>query len=364
MAYINGKKILFGAPMTVVPGSGSSESYDKGYKDGQIALLEDSEYMKGTERGTNSIAINDVSPVVHDLGVTVKPIKYTTDKTALPLATTGTNNGINFAQEGDTVVLNGKANNVSYIPLTLPTTLENGRTYYVGLIYIEGTPEQYPINCAFMVYNPTTYYYEQKHEIVYGQTSYDAVVLAFENLTIDYTGCRVIPIISTEYVGVGCECTESVENILVKRYGKNLCPKSSITTAEHLHGQIDIKATDLGYLPSGTYTASCDITRYPDDDVTNPRLSLFIYYTDGTNENATLYSNNVPNDGITRKYIVTKTSNASKEIDYIRFRPFQFSSPYTTRNAKAENSQIELQLNTSLIVCKRYKLTQTELLEV
>lgn len=272
MAYINGKKILFGAPMTVVPGSGSSESYDKGYKDGQLALLEDSEYMKGTVRGTDLLSINDVSPVEHDLSVFIKPIAHKKDQTILSLTYESTDSAFNFKQSGSRIDFSGTpTSEYTYIPLNVPT-LEVGRTYFFGLIYYKGTPEQYPFDCGFMINNPSTGNYEPKLEMVWGQEDYSATLLRPTRTDVDYSGCQVLPVISTEYVGIGCECTESVENISVSRYGKNLMPN----TLNKQYGNYSdgtgasISAKNTMYialalfecLPNTTYVFSSNLTLY------------------------------------------------------------------------------------------------------
>ena len=49
---------------------GGGGGYDEGFKDGQLALLEDSKYMRGSATG-ELVSLKDVSPVEHTVGVVV-----------------------------------------------------------------------------------------------------------------------------------------------------------------------------------------------------------------------------------------------------------------------------------------------------
>lgn len=116
---------------------------------------------------------------------------------------------------------------------------------------------------------------------------------------------------------------------------KNLCNVASITGEENSAG--DIKLLDIK--KHGTYTASADVTLYADDTATNPIFTVQVLYTDYTYSNGG-YSSTVPNDGVTRRFASTVTTDSTKEIKYIRIIALNYSTQ-SGRHAKAENIQLE-----------------------
>lgn len=116
---------------------------------------------------------------------------------------------------------------------------------------------------------------------------------------------------------------------------KNLCNIASITGEENAAG--DIKLLDIK--KHGTYTASADVTLYADDTATNPIFTVQVLYTDYTYSNGG-YSSAVPQDGVTRRFASTVTTDSTKEIKYIRIIALNYSTQ-NGRHAKAENIQLE-----------------------
>jgi hypothetical protein len=125
--------------------------------------------------------------------------------------------------------------------------------------------------------------------------------------------------------------------VYVRQYGKNLCPIASITTAENAAGEVDV------YIKKhGTYTLSCDVTKYEDDTATNTKTSIFAVYDDGTIEEVQGVSDetNEQRDGASRHVSVSITTNAKKVLSYFRLFTLDYSEE-AGRNAKAENIQLE-----------------------
>lgn len=86
---------------------GIEEGIEQGKQEGKLELLTDSEYMNANVSGT-AIAVNDVSPIEHNVGCTVKKL---TNMLPYPFShTTKTVNGITFTDNGDgTITVNGTA---------------------------------------------------------------------------------------------------------------------------------------------------------------------------------------------------------------------------------------------------------------
>lgn len=125
--------------------------------------------------------------------------------------------------------------------------------------------------------------------------------------------------------------------VYVRQYGKNLFPVESITTAENGAGEValDIKK-------HGTYTLSCDVTKYADDTATNTRTTIMAVYADGTQDEVDSIADttNAQRDGGSRHRSVTITTNAKKVLSSIRVLTLNYSD-HAGRNAKAEKIQLE-----------------------
>lgn len=123
----------------------------------------------------------------------------------------------------------------------------------------------------------------------------------------------------------------------------NLYPISNITeTSPYGKGSVALTNT----WPSVPYyTASADITRYEDDDVPNPRMTMVVTYTDSTS--VTFDSEidmSTTGDGVTRRKSVTATIDTSKTIRSITLYALNSDASFIStaaRNAKAENIQFE-----------------------
>lgn len=121
------------------------------------------------------------------------------------------------------------------------------------------------------------------------------------------------------------------------RKSKNLCPVASITTAEDTSGFISLPIT-----AHGTYTLSCDVTKFPDDTATSTKSTIIFYYADGTRGrvSGSYDANGSESDGIARHKSVTGTSDPDKVLLSIGIATLDYSSK-NGRNAKSENIQFE-----------------------
>lgn len=259
MVYLNGSKILFGAPMTVI--EGDDGGYNKGYKDGQISVLEDSKYMKGKVQATNAISINDCSYIEQDLDIGISPVNLTNNLLTAPYVNDiygGNYNGVTLTQINNSIILSGTATNDTNVPLNMPA-LEAGKTYYIGLIYESGTPEQFPIDCAFMILNSTNNY-SPSHEMIYGDVELGAVVLRLQP-NIDYTGCEVIPVLDTKYVGIGTGGDIDLSTVSINKYGRNLFKWETPQRANTTTYYIDT------YLHKGTYNFNSNFHKIKNADI-------------------------------------------------------------------------------------------------
>lgn len=128
--------------------------------------------------------------------------------------------------------------------------------------------------------------------------------------------------------------------------GKNLSPISKVNITNDSKGYAQITS-----MPHGTYTVSCDVTKYSDDEATNTRVAIGVAYDTGAyNSNGSkIYSyvwsysdvdtNNIERDGVSRRKTASITTNPDSPYSLwaIMIRTSDCDSAGTNRNAKAEN---------------------------
>ena len=130
------------------------------------------------------------------------------------------------------------------------------------------------------------------------------------------------------------------DKVTAQRAGKNLCPVAShVTSDSNRTGRIQIDNIHA----HGAYTLSALVTRYPDDTVTNARLSITILYTDGTQTKVSTptVDANAEADGVARLKTVTVQSDSAKTIACIVLMPLDYGN-FTPRNATADEIQFEV----------------------
>lgn len=287
------------------------------------------------------VSANDVSPVEHDLKVSVA------SKNLLPYPyaqTTRTQNGITFTDNGDgSITINGTATSQTYFGVVATTSslkLEKGKTYTLS-----GFPTGYNISTAYLNIRNTTY--EQHIRCSGDSVTFTAEYTDYYSQIYINSGVTLDNVVVRPQLEEGSTATEytpyvaDLTAVNVTRCGKNLCPTATISSAQQVQGKVRIDG-----LSHGTYTASADVTRYADDNVTYARFSLTAYYTDGTttNKSTTLDTGNTEADGVARKKTATITTNPEKTLLYIEIRALDYGSLTgpKTRNAKAENIQLEI----------------------
>lgn len=140
----------------------------------------------------------------------------------------------------------------------------------------------------------------------------------------------VIPISHKLSVKVDNETITDLSSVNVTQIiGENLSPITRYTTADEWLGNINLFITT-----PGTYFFSVDLTRYQDDVITKPRISVIAYYKDGKYETVLSLGEDNPNDGIERNYNGVFTI-ADKPIERLRIILFNGNNP-GKRNAKAD----------------------------
>lgn len=99
--------------------------YDEVYHAGKLAVLKSSEVLHGTASG-EAIAVHDVSPVEHNVGV-----KLTSKNLYAPTLQNFNGNGITAVKNNDnTYTINGTASEEIYIHVGEALPCEEGKTYY------------------------------------------------------------------------------------------------------------------------------------------------------------------------------------------------------------------------------------------
>jgi hypothetical protein len=89
----------------------------------------------------------------------------------------------------------------------------------------------------------------------------------------------------------------------------------------------------------GTYTLSADLKFYPDDGTVCPRLSIFIYYTDGSydsNSNGSMLK-----DGLWKNYNVSVKTDINKQLDYVMGWVLDHSSGTTAKHSEVKNIELK-----------------------
>lgn len=118
--------------------------------------------------------------------------------------------------------------------------------------------------------------------------------------------------------------------------GDNLSPVDVWTTKDNWLGNLYCYTST-----AGTYYFSADITRYEDDTIgLNRRITLDVFCADGTHVRKDIAAGEIPNDGITRRFRTTISTNG-KEVEKIRLILFRGENTGRT-NSKAENIKLYL----------------------
>lgn len=230
---------------------GETEGYGKGHtagmQEGKIELLQSSKYMNAQASG-ECIAVNDVSPVEHDVAVKVS------SKNILPYPyyhTTKTENGITFTDNGDgSITCNGTATALTYFYFVFASsdiiepntkyTLSGGQ--YAGVYDLRVTDNKTTANVVYDIGKVTFSYEDTSRFSVNILVRQGAVMenVVFKPMLEKGTTATAY----TPYVA-------DVSTASVSRYGKNLLTDDTSKLV------IPTNRTNYGYvvpLPAGTYT--------------------------------------------------------------------------------------------------------------
>lgn len=210
----------------------TENGYYTGYTDGKIALLEDSKYMKGSESG-KAIVLADVSPVKHDLGITISK----TGKNLFPVSTykdkTDSQYGLQWQvnEDGTINVARVDGGRVSSNEIVSDEfTLAKGTyTFSSGLDgnWVYGRIEVYGTNGTNLgsTFNAST---AVTQPFTFTLSKETVIYVKFIFSSPDFAETLIKPQIelgteATEYEQYVEPVTGELSDITVTRYGKNLC---------------------------------------------------------------------------------------------------------------------------------------------
>ena len=220
-----------------------------------LSILKSSKYMNANVKTFGAIKLDDVSFIKHELTIHLKNMQNGDDN-MLNLNMTGGENGVTYTpgateQNIECLILNGTPTSDAFIQFDIPT-FEVGKKYYFGLLYGNSTPSQHPILCGFMVLNSSTGNYEPTLEMVYDPNKFGGILFNINGIGKDYTSCQIVPVVSTEYVGIGAESWVDLSTVSVSRYGKNLFDMSQVNHPKLIYND-DNSITIVGGI-YGVYT--------------------------------------------------------------------------------------------------------------
>ena len=162
-------------------------------------------------RALQTLTVDDCSPVEHDLKVKVEALDVSTDNLLTYPYLQSDNcgsNGVKFSSnaEKESIKLTGTSDNSSTVDydysirVNLPDNLIAGQTYYIGLIYLQGKAEEQPLSIegVFEWSSGRAYFVK---EIEWRNDFFLSFVCIRYKANTRYTGCEVIPVISTAPLG-------------------------------------------------------------------------------------------------------------------------------------------------------------------
>lgn len=243
-----------------------AENVPKVYHAGQMNVIENAECLKGIANG-ETIFLDDVSPVEHEIGVRVESknlITYPYQAISSP------NNGMNITvnQDGTIILQNTPMKNTSF-SIKRSLRLSKGSYYFSCIKDITQNIYAYVRNIT-----DDLYYYDYGNGVTFTidkdvECKIDVVVTTKLDLTEPMT---IYPQIERGTTASSFHPFVNVNGIKVKKYGKNLAPSTfnfsnvpGLSITDNGDGSISIKGTvaQNGFsplinfvLPRGTYCVS------------------------------------------------------------------------------------------------------------
>ncbi len=286
--------------------------------------------LKGKVSGS-IVTLKDVSPLEHEIKVKLA------SKNLLPYPysrTTESLKGVTFTDNGDgTITANGTATDGAYYYGFTKLNVTEGITYTLSGCPTGGGGSKYALYGSGVA-KPFDY----GDGVSFTPAQSGEMIVSF----VVYSGAALDNVTIKPQLEEGTTATEytpfaDVSTVNLTGYGKNLCPINSVVTSKSVAGHIA-----LPILPAGSYAVSLDVTKYADDTATNTRSSVAVYYTDGTSKTfqSEMDSASAESDGVARKKSFAFEVQTGKTVSKIDFYTLNYSST-STRNAKAENIQVE-----------------------
>ena len=192
------------------------------------------------KRALQTLTVDDVSSIEHDLQVKVETFDVSTDNllTApynLPnyssVGTTATVNETTISLSGTWTDNYGMGFEILQFRENLASTLTHGTTYYSGIQYVTGDVATYPINLYFMCSGSTGSFYNVS-EIVWDSTFSSVYLVLFGQQGVDYTGCEIVPVISTVPLGSGDTGDIDLSTVTITLTGPNAETKTVHANSE------------------------------------------------------------------------------------------------------------------------------------
>lgn len=188
-------------------------------------------------RVLQTLTVNDCSPVEHDLKVKVEVLDVPPDNMLTTPYTVSyeNDNGMTYISNGTSISISGEATST---PQGVAingnfdfSTLEHGRTYYLGLIYVNGDSSTNPLSFGFYCSGGTSEGQYGVSSIVWDSGWKNNYFVCMGGTGIIYD-CEVIPVLSTAPIGNGTSGGIELSDVSITLTGANAETKTVKANAD------------------------------------------------------------------------------------------------------------------------------------
>ena len=189
-------------------------------------------------RALQTLTVDDASSIEHDLQVKVETFDVSTDNLlTAPYNVPNTNVGTTATVNETTISLSGTwidnyGMGIEMLQFSggLASTLTHGTTYYSGIQYVTGDAATYPLNLYFMCSGSNSFY--NVNQVVWDSTFSSYYLVIFGQQGIDYTGCEIVPVLSTAPLGSGDTGDIDLSTVSITLTGTNAETKTVYANSE------------------------------------------------------------------------------------------------------------------------------------
>ena len=195
------------------------------------------------KRVLQTLTVDDASSIEHDLKVKVEALDISTDNLLTYPYLQKDNCGsydVKFSDnaENQSIKLTGTSANIGSsidydysITINLPDNLIAEQTYYIGLIYLQGNAEEHPLSLegVFEWSSGRAYFVK---EIEWRDDFSTSFVCIRYKANTKYTGCEVIPVISTAPLGSSDTGDIDLSTVSITLTGTNAETKTVYANSE------------------------------------------------------------------------------------------------------------------------------------